>query len=522
MPRGPAQRTLTIYLVKEGVRDAGAIIRPGTDHHTVRLGGRRTAGLYVKPGQPHQPPWVKFFEGAVDDLTRVQGMTPSAVLLLEAGRRVFAIAFGFGRLLLQPGVTDERFGLKVTLNAVDHTQIRSVDRLTLDSPAPHSQIQASRAANIGDFGLNIDQDLLRAVTGNPRDKTLGKRLTGKDALRTTGPFTLDNLPALLRRFLAESKKNDYRDHFPWVDNIQEVKNTALRDELDQALIERLRNDELDGMWLAIPERVDWQTIEAFTYSPAPSAERHADIHLRTFLDAVRNPATITIDTLKHKRVYAISSDTDTVTEEWPVYQCVYAELPHNGAQYLLNSGTWYHVDTPFRDRIERAFQRVRRRADDLPPAQADETEADYNKRTARNNGFALMDQRLIRYPDRRSPIEFCDLYTTEQELIHVKHYAGSSTLSHHFAQGVTSGTLFAQDPGFRRAVNTKLPGTHQIARPADPLEPRAYTVTYAIISTSPNPLNIPFFSKVTLSHATKVLTGLGYKTQLAKISTDNT
>lgn len=133
-------------------------------------------------------------------------MSTSAVLLVPANRHLFAITFGFGRLLLLPGVADDRFGLRVTLNAVDHTQIRSVDRLTLDSPAPHSQIQASRAANIGEFGLNVDQDLLRAVTGNPRDTTLGKRLTGKDALRTTGPFTLPELPALLRRFLAESKK----------------------------------------------------------------------------------------------------------------------------------------------------------------------------------------------------------------------------------------------------------------------------------------------------------------------------
>jgi uncharacterized protein (TIGR04141 family) len=76
----------------------------------------------------------------------------------------------------------------VTLNAVDHTQIRSVDRETLDSPAPHSQIQARKAASITEFGLDVDQDLLRAVTGIPREKELGKRLTGKDALRTTGPL----------------------------------------------------------------------------------------------------------------------------------------------------------------------------------------------------------------------------------------------------------------------------------------------------------------------------------------------
>lgn len=178
------------------------------------------------------------------------------------------------------------------------------------------------------------------------------------------------------------------------------------------------------------------------------------------------------------------------------------------------------MDTTFRHRIEQAFQGVPRRAGELPPAQPEEAERDYNRRAARMNGFALMDQRLIRYPDSKSPIEFCDLYTAQRELIHVKRYAGSSTLSHLFAQGLTSATLFAQDPGFRRAVNTRLPRTHKIVRPTDPLQPEAYTVTYAIISTSNSPLNIPFFSKVTLNHVYKALAGLGYRTQLTKISTN--
>ncbi len=516
MPPGPAQRTLTIYLIAQGVKD-DAVVRPSADHHSITLEGKAFGDLYLKVGVPHRPPWVTLFAETALDLSGVRGISTSAVLVVRASKRLFAITFGFGRQLLQPGVVDNRFGLRVTLNAVDHQQIRSIDRLTLDSPAPHSQIQASRAAKIGEFGLNIDQDLLRAVTGNPRDNTLGKRLTGKDALRTTGPFLLKDLPALLRRFLAESRKTDYRDYFPWVDNIQEVKSPTLRDELDEQIQQRLQRGRLDAMWLAVPERIDWQTVEAFTYSPVPSAERHADIHLRAFLDALRDPTNITIERIKQKRVYAISSETENVLEEWPVYQCLYAEIQHNGAQYLLNGGTWYNIDGTFRDRIETAFTRLPRRKPDLPAAKPKEDEGDYNKRAAKTDGFALMDQRFIRYPDTRTPIELCDLYTKDRELIHVKHYAGSSTLSHLFAQGVTSSTLLAQDPGFRSAANTKLPTTHQINKPRDPLPPRTYTVTYAIISASDKPLNIPFFSKVTLSHATKVLKGLGYNTQLAKI-----
>jgi uncharacterized protein (TIGR04141 family) len=517
MARGPVQRTLTIYLVRQRLADPAQIIRPGADHYAVALEGRHLGDLYVKVNAPHPPPWVAFFAGTVD-LAGVQGMSTSAVLLVRTGGRTFAIAFGFGRMLLQPGCTDDRFGLRVTLNAVDHQKIRSVDRETLDSPAPHSQIQARNPASISEFGLDVDQDLLRAVTGVPRDESLGKRLTGKDALRTTGPFTLAGLPALLRRYLAESKKTDYRDHFPWLDHIQEVKHPGLRDELDALLLERLGREEFEGLWLAVPERVEWQTIDGFSYRNTTTAEQYSDIHLPTFLDGVRDPASLSVDALKHRyRVYA-NTDNGEVSYEWPVYQCLYAEVQHGGNQYLLNSSTWYQVDNAFRDRIENAFRRIPKATCVLPNADKDEIEKVYNARVANGNGvYALMDRKLIRHPDPKSPIEFCDLYSNAQEIIHVKPYAGSSTLSHLFAQGVTSGTLFAYDAGFRKAVNAKLPGTHQLANPQLPLPPKSYAVVYAIISASQHALTIPFFSKVTLHGAAKTLRGVGYNVQLAKI-----
>jgi uncharacterized protein (TIGR04141 family) len=521
MARGPTQRTLTIYLVDKAIRDVQSMIRSGLEHHPVTANGHHLGDLYVKVSHLHPPPWVSFFAGTVDDLTRVQGASTSAVLLIRTGVRDFAITFGFGRTLLNPGVADDRFGLKVTLNAVDPTQIRSVDRETLDSPAPHSQIQARVPANIAEFGLDVDQDLLRAVTGIPRDTTLGKRLTGKDALRTTGPFTVDALPALLRRYLAESKKTHYREHFPWLDHIQEVRNPATRQLLDETVQGKMQRGEFANMWLAIPERIEWQNVDGFSYRKTEYAPKYPDIHLRTFIQNLREPASITIDAVKNRhRIFAKSDDGDTLYE-WSVYHCLYAEIEHDGKQYLLNSSTWYQVDTAFRDRIENSFRRTPKATCVLPDANQDEIEREYNRRvTNENPAYALMDRNLVRYPDRRNPIEFCDLYSSHKEIIHVKHYGGSSTLSHLFAQGVTSGTLFAHDAGFRRAVNEKLPTTHRLSRPQQPLAPKAYAVVYAIISGSQRALTIPFFSKVTLHGAAKTLRGVGYTVQLTKIWID--
>jgi uncharacterized protein (TIGR04141 family) len=513
-----AERTYTIYLISRGLTDLAAIVKPGNDHYPVTLQGKAIGDFYVKTVQPEAPSWVELFANTGIDLTNVKAMSSSAVLIVHTGSRRFAVTFGTGRSLLQPDTTEERFGLKVTLNAVDPAKIRSVERLTMDSPAPHSQIQARTGVDIRDFGLDLDQDLLREVAGPPRDsKALGLRLTGKDALHATADITLEQLPAQLRRYLAESKKTDYRTHFPWVDHIQEIKSPTQRGELDTALKKRLQRQQLDHIWLAVPEIINWDGIDAFTYRDTPTADRYGEIDLAAFLATLRDPTTVTTAALKRYRICAVNQDGDALYD-WSAYQCIYAEITLDTEHYILNGGTWFQVEPSFRQRIENAFTAIPKRTGQLPNANNREKERDYNARVAQDEAtYALMDRNNILFPDAQNTIEFCDLYTNKRELIHVKPYTGSSTLSHLFAQGVTSGRLFKGDATFRLAVNKKLPTAYRLAKPNDALTPLAFTVTYAIIKKGASPLTLPFFSKVSLNNAMTTLRALGYNAQIAKI-----
>jgi uncharacterized protein (TIGR04141 family) len=121
------------------------------------------------------------------------------------------------------------------------------------------------------------------------------------------------------------------------------------------------------------------------------------------------------------------------------------------------------------------------------------------------------------YPDYTS-IEYCDLATADRKLIHIKQYGGSTQLSHLFSQGVVSGELFVQDGDFRQKVNDKLPS--QLKLPNVSIRPNAndYEIVFGIISRSQNPLEIPFFSKVSLRNARRRLQGYGYKVTKKKIS----
>jgi uncharacterized protein (TIGR04141 family) len=131
--------------------------------------------------------------------------------------------------------------------------------------------------------------------------------------------------------------------------------------------------------------------------------------------------------------------------------------------------------------------------------------------------FALMDCKNIVHGYLGSKIEFCDLFGRGNELIHVKRFGGSSVLSHLFAQGSVSGELMLTDKDFRVKVREKLPASHRGQVSEDRPSPDKHPVIFAIISTSSGPLNLPFFSRLSLRHAASRLKGFGYQVSLAKI-----
>src|SRR5690606_38340664 len=136
--------------------------------------------------------------------------TSAAVLLIPHQGRTFALTFGYGSFMLREGTWEENFGLRTTLNCIQRDRIRTIDRKTFEAIALHSREQSSRETGIEGFGLNPEQDLLRAVTGTPSDEAYGTRLTGMDSLTADLPLELADLPGLLERYLGASQRDDYK------------------------------------------------------------------------------------------------------------------------------------------------------------------------------------------------------------------------------------------------------------------------------------------------------------------------
>jgi uncharacterized protein (TIGR04141 family) len=522
VPKKLKSRTLTVFLLKEHLKEPAQILKHSGAllQLPVLITGKPKGALFVQPTDDRRPSWVALFQGAIEiDPAIVRNASTAAVWLVEIQGKTLALTFGYGRNLLRPGTYEEDFGLRITLNAVDPNKIKAIDRITLDAVAQQTRIQAIRDASMSEFGLDVEQDLLRAVTGVPVDATLGHRFTGRDALQVTIPIKLAEIPDLLLRFLAEFAKDDFKARFPWIEQIHEVDDPTKKAELDLQLIDKLRNKALDGVWLAIPEMVDWEGLAGFKYKNSAKTPIHADIHALTFLDEVGDPAEIDEYALKRRyHVTAIANDNDAVVKQWPVYRCFYCEVKIGNDTFLLNNARWFRIATEFVQRINEAVEKIPENTIVMPPYE-DKSEPAYSKRIAEASGglYALMDFRLIGSSSLPNRIEFCDLYSSGRQIVHLKRYSSSSALSHLFAQGVVSAKLFLNEVDFRRELNGALPASHRLADPAPKPSAGDFEVVFGIISKSKKKLVLPFFSRVNLKNAYSNLTGMGFKVSVCKI-----
>lgn len=514
--------SLTIFLLKDGMKEGDAISAEslkGMRSFPVELDGKQVGSLHVNQNPEHPPNWASFFAGSVNLRSRdLKNASVSAILLTRASGRLFALSFGHGRHLLNPGCYEERFGLRVTLNSVDAEQLRAVDITTLEANPFHGKRQAARAAPLGEFGLNLDQDLLRAVTGKPINDNLGTQMTGMDSLTVRVRTDLSGLKPLLTKYLAKSAEDNYKKRFAWVDHVAEVRDRNLCDQLFNLVAVEIARKSPKNVWAAIPEVVDWTTFDYFRFGAPSGKHTYDDINLDKIIDACDGMVP-TVERLKKLRVFCMSKGSTHPITDWTFLRCVTAEIPLDGDLYLLNAETWYRISRDYQKQVDADVLNIP--SGSLPLTEwGDENEAEYNTRMARKGkgAVALMDKVMVTHPGMPSPIEFCDLYSKDHHMIHVKRYGQSSVLSHLFAQGLVSATSTLSDAEFRKAANKKLPPSHQFADPDERIASSGYEVCYAIGSSDHGRLVLPFFSRVTLRNAYRTLTQThGFKVSLTKI-----
>jgi len=288
-------------------------------------------------------------------------------------------------------------------------------------------------------------------------------------------------------------------------------------------VTKVVKEDFEKIWLAIPELVVWEEVRGFAFKFRAEDTKKAgpvlyqDLEIEAWRKVARIDANLTAEQLKHKKIFVYWEDGRDPSS-WNVYRCLNAEIDLAKKKYILNDGDWYNLENNFVQEVNDFYDSVPDSKIQLPPYAAN-TEPKYLTAVAAGNaGYALMDRKEVMIGGGRSRVEFCDLYSSKREIIHVKMYGGSSLLSHLFSQALVSGNCFLHEPAFRVEVNKLLPPGFKLGSPKDRPTASDYEVCIAVMSRVKGPLELPFFSKVSLMHAVRSLRNSDYRVTKLKIS----
>lgn len=516
---------LSIFLVKQSFASSKEVLKIDDCDApiTIPIAGHEAGLLFIRKNPPSPPKWSALFTEFIDPAElAVPGV--AAAFFVQVKGRCFVLVFGQGgRFLLKDDVIEERFGLLCALNAVDPKTFRCVDVQSLNAIESQMRIQSGQETTPDQFGLSVEQDMLKAIVGSPSNSVLGNRMTGSDALSVSVRLNLSDLPFLLDQYRQLFERDLNAEHYQWVNNISTTKSTAVISALESALDARLAEGLFDGIWLSIPEIIEWTTVKGFIYYPHGKRVLHPDINLNGFRTTVSGP--LSLDVFRSRHVQCADADHNRVFKSWSVFKCLYAEIELNGVTYILNDGKWFSIAKDFVERINKDYAAIPLSNLKFPEYQGG-GEGAYNASVAalQPSIYDLLDdKKKVMHGGGHGQVEICDLFSIKRELIHVKIYGKSSVLSHLFAQGFVSGQLLQIDSNFREKVSAKLSPTHRHLLQIDPKpEHESFTITYAIISDAPGTtLHLPFFSKVNLVNTRKVLCGFGFKVELLKIAVND-
>lgn len=241
--------------------------------------------------------------------------------------------------------------MRVALNSIDPKSIRTIDIHSLESIPKTDRIQSSKLSDISEFDINSEQDLLRAVTGKSIIPEFGKTISGSDALKVSAELDVNNISDLLTVCLHQYESTAYREHFEWIDHIRPIKKEELITTLDELLIQIINMGQQErNVWMAVPDVMSWDNLQGFQYSR--NGELHDDIELLDVLTEVFIDETeLSISQLKNRYVEAFNMDNSKVGK-WPLYKCIYAEIPYNGALFYINNGQWYEIGNDYVQTVE--------------------------------------------------------------------------------------------------------------------------------------------------------------------------
>lgn len=234
---------------------------------------------------------------------------------------------------------------------------------------------------------------------------LGETVSGSESLMLRLPCNIDNITDVANRILEAYESEEHKENFDWVDQIKTVKNKAIIQKLNNALIQNLSGLDENGkakVWAAVPDCLDYEEVYEFKIGEKKQARVYNDKEKQYIIGVINGMLDITA--LKKLKIIAVSSSDTTVLDQWSAYRCLYAEVNGGDSVYLLIDGKWYEIADDFCGEVKDGYDKTVIKKDEYIDYNH-EGEAAYNKELAQSLSGDCYDCKTVTYGSSHSKIE---------------------------------------------------------------------------------------------------------------------
>ena len=522
---------LTIFLIKDGTLDFEDCLKHPNmlSSSDIKKAYNIDGRIYYCDSHRKPPKWKAYLDELSTNTIEISDNSSNkAILLVRVRQRIMAVVFGYGRSFLKEECIERNFGFKVALNSIDPNKMRSVNAATIEDMVVNTQRQASYSTSQDEFSLNITNDIMKGITGEPYDESIGNHISGKDSLVVSVFMDFTELQDKLELYYDAFEGNRYKTiGFDWVDNVAEVRDSMLSEALDFELSSAIEKRTIEHLHIAPPETTDWNQVIGFCYSGIGKKTDDPNNYSLSlspveYIEKIK-PDTNVYQKIRRDKLYGLTADGAPFVIG-SIYSALVFQTEYEGKHYILCSGTWYQVDTPFFEQVNNYITSMIKISElHLPNCSKDDSEGTYNEKVAaQDDNYCLMDKKMISVFGGPKKIESCDIFTKSKQFIHVKNKGQSAQLSHLFAQGRVSAECFISDEEYRKQIS--LLAEERFGVPIFDYKKKPssneFEVIYAIIDDKESNLvdKLPFFSKVNLMLTAQELDRMHFKLSICLIN----
>lgn len=439
--RGPSH-DVSVYLMKEGTRLDRVCRNEAADPMSFSMEG--VIGWHL-PGEPKVPAYKSVFANQLTTEVHIQTQSTSVLIAFRVAKRIFAVAFGNGRFLLDQTEIERDFGVRAVAKLVAIHKLQQVTSSTLSTEAQESKCTSLKAKNIHSFGLDVEMELVRRLVG-PCEPDFASKVSGADALRLHSFHgEMGDLVEVCEKLL-KLHQEQLPLEYSFLENKGKISKRDSRF--------RLLNQKLDDCFTSLGAQLH---IDAAAWENAKHIHTHFGRQseqgdIETFvgdISKICDKAQVPVSKVK---VEMLNEDGEVVAKG-SVTCFLTVEVELDGKTYLMMGGDWYEVSEQFVEQLDARIAELER--DWNLRVWTGETEGEYNAAVAKENGWVLLDKKCVHMGKNRGCFEAAD-FASGEVFFHIKDGSSSAGLNHLFGQLITAAELLHRSPQARKDLETKL------------------------------------------------------------------